>query len=104
LTASPDSRRRADYVHEQAVESGIRRQFRVEAGGQQSALSNGHDGTRALTMGDLSEDFHIRTNALHPRRANEHRMEVLVAEDRNRDVGLEGIDLPTESIATNDDA
>ena len=79
------------------MESNVGSQFRVETGGQQTCVLDSHDGTCPLTLGDLRQDFDLRSDAFHPGGANEYGRERLVTDGRNAQIGLEGVDLSAEA-------
>src|SRR5207253_2862721 len=76
------------------VEAHVWREFWMERRGDQISLAGGDDA--AVRQG--GERFRLRAEALHRRRADEHRMEGVIHASE-RQVDLEAIDLPTEGIA-----
>src|SRR5271166_6065627 len=79
----------------------VRGQFGVEGRGQQWPLPDRDDPTRALVG---SQNADARAGLLHPRGPDEDRVERLfvvtfvVTEPVERDVALEGVDLPAERV------
>ena len=79
----------------------IASQLRVKGGGEQRSLLNGDNRTCLSSTAQGREDLNIRATVLHPWRPNEHCAQGPIIESMHIKVDFEGVDLPSEGIATN---
>src|SRR5579875_3023660 len=75
----------------------------MERGGQQIALTDGHDSTGVLARGDPPDRRSARADVLHPRRPDEDRAYRLAGDAVDVEVLLEGVDLSAERVAPDGD-
>jgi hypothetical protein len=87
------SRPPAHHLHEQSVDPPVAGHLRVKRGGQHLALAH-RDGM----PGGRRQQLDTRTDPLHPRRSDEHRMHRLVGTDKSG-VPFKRVDLTSKSVA-----
>ncbi|MBF8291141.1 MAG: hypothetical protein HW391_2109 [Chloroflexi bacterium] len=79
----------------EAMEAGLAGELRMERCGHDVPLADGHD----PTVVQRREDVHARPGPLDDRCPNEHAVDGLIAKDRDAQIRLEGVELPTEGVA-----
>src|SRR4051812_19564538 len=96
-SAFPDLGHHLDEVRVNAQVPG---QLGVEGRREQVTLSDGDDPTGGRPVLDAAEHLDVRPAVLHPGRSDEHRVEGVAVDVGQVYVGLEGVDLPAERVAT----
>ncbi len=86
-----------DHVDEEPVDAAITGHLRVKRRGENRSLPHRHH-----VVGGAGQHFHVRPDALHPRRPDEDRVHRFL-ETRERQITFERVDLSPESVAPHRD-
>src|SRR5215470_19733740 len=86
-------------VHEVPMHPQVTGQLGMERRGQQAALPDRDDPTRARPRLDRAEHLHAGAGRLHPRRADEDRTHRPTGQPGQPDIFLERLHLPAEGVA-----